>query len=84
MNKEFYDFAYIKDGQQRNGSYPYYHTTQNWFSVLNISAGYQLQMSAKNNLRIEPYYKTALNGVGTGNLSMSSAGINIGITRRIP
>ena len=84
MSKEFYDFAYIKDGQEHNGSYPYYHTSQNWFSVLNVSAGYQLQMNAKNNLRIEPYYKTTLSGVGTGSLSISSAGINIGITRRIP
>lgn len=84
MNKEFYDYAYIKDGYERTGSYPYYHTTQNWFSVLNLSAGYQLQTGAKTNLRIEPYYKTTLSGVGTGHLSISSAGINVGIIRRIP
>ncbi|MEO8713023.1 MAG: hypothetical protein ABI405_12910 [Parafilimonas sp.] len=84
MNKEFYNYAYIKNGQEYNGGYPYYHTTQNWFSVLNLSAGYQLQIHTKNNLRIEPYYKTTFSGVGTGSLSISSAGINIGITRRIP
>lgn len=84
MNKEFYNFDYIKDNQHRTGSYPYYHTTKNWFSVVNFSAGYQLQMANKINLRIEPYYKLPLTGVGTGNLNISSTGINVGVTRRIP
>ncbi len=84
MHKEFYNYDYIKDGEEHHGSRPYYNTTQNWFSILNLSAGYQLQTGAKTNLRIEPYYKTTLTGVGTGSLSISSAGINIGITRRIP
>ena len=84
MNKEFYNFDYIKDGMQRNGGYPYYHTTKDWFTVANFSAGYQLQMANKINLRIEPYYKLPLSGVGTGNLKISSAGINVGVTRRIP
>jgi hypothetical protein len=84
MHKEFYNYDYIKDGQEHHGSKPYYNTTQNWFSILNLSAGYQLQTGAKTNLRIEPYYKTALTGVGTGSLSISSAGINIGVVRRIP
>jgi hypothetical protein len=84
MNKEFYNYAYKKDGVNGSGSYPYFHTTKNWFSVVNLSAGYQLQMNAKTNLRIEPYYKTTLSGVGTGNLTITSAGLNIGITKRIP
>ncbi len=84
MNKEFYNYEYIKNGQWRNGSSSYYHSTQNWFSVLNLSAGYQLKTGAKTNLRIEPYYKTSFNGIGTGSLSISSMGINAGLTRKIP
>ena len=84
MNKEYYNYDYVIDGEAGIRKHPYYNTTQNWFSVLNLSAGYQLQTGAKTNLRIEPYYKTTLTGVGTGSLSISSAGINIGITRRIP
>ncbi|HEY2726831.1 MAG TPA: hypothetical protein VGI61_06635, partial [Parafilimonas sp.] len=84
MNKEFYHYAYKQNGIDNYGSYPYFHTTKNWFSVVNLSAGYQLQMNAKTNLRIEPYYKTTLSGVGTGNLTITSTGINIGITKRIP
>lgn len=84
MNKEFYNYDYIRDGEQHNGSRAYYHTTQNWFSVLNLSAGYELKTGKKTSLRIEPYYKTSLNGLGTGKLSISSAGINAGLVRRIP
>jgi hypothetical protein len=84
MNKEFYHYAYKQNGVNGYGSYPYFHTTKNWFSVVNLSAGYQLQMNTKTNLRIEPYYKTTLSGVGTGSLTITSAGLNIGITKRIP
>jgi hypothetical protein len=84
MDKEMYNYSYIKDGQQHEGSYPYYNTTQDWFSVLNVSAGYQLQIGTKSNFRIEPYYKATLSGVGTGNLSISSIGVNVGIIRKLP
>ncbi|MEP6684066.1 MAG: hypothetical protein ABJA35_12435 [Parafilimonas sp.] len=83
MNKELYHYAYKQNGVNGYGSYPYLHTTKNWFSIVNLSAGYQLQMNSKSNLRIEPYYKTTLSGVGTGNLSITSVGLNVGITRRI-
>ena len=84
MSKEYYHYAYSISGQEHNDSYPYYHTTKDWFSVFNVSVGYQLQTGAKTNLRIEPYYKTTLKGVGTGNLHIISAGVNIGIARKIP
>jgi len=84
MDKELYHYSYKQNGVNGYGSYPYLHTTKNWFSIVNVSAGYQLQMSPKSNLRIEPYYKTTLSGVGTGNLSITSVGLNVGITRRIP
>ena len=47
-------------------------------------SGYQLQTGTKTNLRIEPYFKATLSGVGTGSLSISSTGINVGVVRRIP
>ncbi len=84
MDKEHYNYEYIKNGEWHNGSNSYYHSTQDWFSALNLSAGYQLKTGAKTSLRIEPYYKTSFNGIGTGSLSISSIGINAGLTRRIP
>jgi len=84
MNKEFYNYDYIKDGAWHNGSRAYMHSTQNWFSILNLSAGYQLRTGSKTSIRIEPYYKAPLSGVGTGSLPVSSVGINAGVTRQIP
>jgi hypothetical protein len=84
MNKEYYHFEYIMNGWEGSGSVPYYHTTQDWFSVFNLSAGYELKTGNKTNIRIEPYFKATLNGVGTGNLSISSVGVNAGIVRQIP
>jgi hypothetical protein len=84
MSKEYYNFDYIMNGWEGSASAPYYNTTQDWFSVFNLSAGYELKTGNKTNLRIEPYFKATLNGVGTGNISISSVGINAGIVRQIP
>ncbi|HEX5151892.1 MAG TPA: hypothetical protein VFW07_10610 [Parafilimonas sp.] len=84
MNKEYYNYDYIKDGLWHNGSRAYMHSDQNWFSILNLSAGYELRTGSKTRIRIEPYYKAPLNGVGTGSLPVSSIGVNAGITRQIP
>ncbi len=85
MNKEYYFYNYFDTSwMPQTGSKPYYNTTQNWFSVLNLSAGYELKTGNKTNLRIEPYFKTTLTGAGLGNLSIESFGINAGIVRKIP
>ncbi len=84
MNKEYYNYDYIKNGREHQGSRAYYHATQNWFSVLNVNAGYELKTGLKTSLRFETYYKASLSGLGTGNLSISSMGINAGVVRRIP
>ena len=84
MHKEYYNFNYIRNDTAHAGAYPYYNASKNWFSILNLSAGYELKTGSKTSLRIEPYYKIPINGVGMGSISLSSVGINAGITRRIP
>ena len=84
MNKEYYYYNVDSSGYSYSGSKPYYNTSQNWFSVLNLSAGYELKTGNKTNLRIEPYFKKTLTGAGLGNLSIESFGINAGIVRKIP
>jgi len=84
MDKEYYNYNYIRNDTAHQGGYAYYNASKNWFSILNLSAGYELKTGNKTNLRIEPYYKIPVTGVGMGSISLSSAGINVGITRRIP
>jgi hypothetical protein len=53
------------------------------FSIVDLSIGYEQKLGKIGNLRIEPYLRIPLSGIGTGDLSILSAGLNLGITRRI-
>ncbi len=82
MNKEFYNFKYEKNGVAGEKGYDYYHSSQNWFSVLNLGGGINIKTSDRYFLQVQPYYKIPIAGVGKGNLSLSSAGINLSLTKR--
>jgi hypothetical protein len=53
------------------------------FSLIGFSAGFEQRLGGVGNLRIEPYVRVPLGGIGTGSLPIMSTGINIGITRRL-
>ena len=84
MHKEYYNFKYDYNGSYGEKGYDYYHSSKNWFSILNFGAGVNVQTSNKYFIKVQPYYKAPLSGVGIGKLRLSSAGINISLTRRIP
>jgi len=83
MNREKYDYNVKHPGGQ-----PYIRsweakvTEKDWFSAVNISIGYERTFWKSYNLRVEPYFRMPLSGVGTGNLSLNSAGIFMGIGKR--
>lgn len=81
MNKESYTYDLIENGQPEQSAHTYYHSDHNITAVLNFAAGYQRSVGKGLELRLEPYYKLPLNGMGTGNLYLSSTGLNIGITK---
>jgi len=49
------------------------------FSALNLSAGFEAKLSNAISLQIEPYMKLPISGIGFGNVSLSSYGINTAI-----
>lgn len=59
---------------------PVKNAPANILSILQFSAGYERSIGAKTNLRVEPYVKIPLQGVGTGSMPISSFGIYFGIT----
>jgi hypothetical protein len=85
MTKENYSYQY--EYTSGGASWPYhkqYNSASNYlFSVVNLSLGYEQKIGKVGNLRIEPYLRVPLSGIGTGSLPIMSAGLNIGITRRI-
>ena len=56
-------------------------TNQNrhYFSILNLSAGYERALSSRWSLQAEPYLKLPLAGVGTGKIRLTSAGVFLGV-----
>ncbi|HEY4287554.1 MAG TPA: outer membrane beta-barrel protein [Puia sp.] len=88
MTSENYNYNYDWWGPTGNtgtGSKPWdiKKPSQYWFSIINLSAGYEHRIGGIGNLRIEPYVRVPLTGVGTGKLNILSTGVNIGITRRL-
>jgi len=57
----------------------YKNSTNNLFSILQLSAGYERDIGSKNKIRVEPYIKIPLQGVGISSMPISSAGIYFGI-----
>ena len=53
------------------------------FSVINLSGGFEQRIGRIGNLRIEPYLRIPLSGIGSGRLPIMSAGLNIGITHQL-
>lgn len=81
MNKESYNYVVQRYGMTYPGSKEYGHSTKDWFSVVNLSVGYQKTLGKIGDLRIEPYFKIPVSGLGIGSLPISSTGINFGLTR---
>ena len=52
-------------------------------ATFNLSAGWEHQLTGKMHIRIEPYLKLPLQGIGVGKLPVTSTGIQVGIYRMI-
>ncbi|MGI8951534.1 MAG: outer membrane beta-barrel protein [Chitinophagaceae bacterium] len=83
MKKENYDYLGEVYGQQYYSNKTYNNSTNNFFSVMHVSVGYEHKLNGIGNLRIEPYAKIPLSGIGIGKLPVLSTGLYIGITRSI-
>ena len=66
-----------------DSTWNFHQSSQYPFSIINLSAGFEQRLGKVGNLRVEPYVRLPLTGLGTGKLPIMSAGVNIGITRRL-
>ena len=60
----------------------YQNSGSNLLAVANVSIGYQLNINKQSSLRIEPYLKLPLHGIGIANMPIMSTGISVGFTRK--
>jgi len=82
--------------QKENYTYNYYYGTigpvphkkeysnssTNLFSALSISGGYTHRLGNFGDIRVEPYVKLPLSGMGTVKLPFSSTGLQIGVIKK--
>jgi len=63
-------------------SYPFAtdHPKNYFFSIVQLSGGYEFAIDRKTKISFEPYVKIPLQGIGVGSMPISSAGIYIGIS----
>jgi hypothetical protein len=84
MKKEYYDYTaektYWGGVVTYSGNTTYKNSTNNFFSVLQISGGYEYSIGKSTEIRIEPYVKIPLQGLGIGSMPISSAGLYFGIS----
>jgi hypothetical protein len=85
MTKENYNYQYGWNGwgPTWDSSYSTKKPSQYPFSVINVSFGFEQRLGKVGNLRIEPYARIPLSGLGTGKLPILSTGVNIGFTRQL-
>jgi hypothetical protein len=81
MYKEQYNFQILSSsGYSWSNPHTYHNPSQSWFSQISLSMGYEQKLGKVGNLRLEPYLRIPLAGIGTGSLPITSAGLNIGLT----
>ena len=79
--------SYLMTSENYTFNYPTYSAPwknndlkNNIFSILQVSGGYERVINDKTKMRVEPYVKIPLQGIGNGDMPIASFGIYIGIT----
>ena len=83
MKKENYEYTYQYPGWIDQGYKTYNNATTNWFGVINVSGGYMHTLGKAGSLRVEPYLKIPVQGLGIGSLSIWSTGIYVSFVKNI-
>ncbi len=78
MFKEGYTYNYLYYGAPAQKFVSYNNSSRNLCSILNFSAGYEHKLGNIGKVRIEPFVRIPLAGMGTGSLPIMSAGLNLG------
>ena len=80
MQRENYSYDYLESGTYKNWELPgLVNANRHFFSVLNLSAGYEYDLGPHWRLQAEPYAKVPLAGVGAGKVKLLSGGVYVGL-----
>ncbi|GAB3836326.1 hypothetical protein [Hymenobacter jeollabukensis] len=79
MRDEQYYYHYNNYGTSYSRTWQVKKGSKHLFSVVNLSAGLERQLSLRWALQAEPYVKLPLGGVGAGKVRLSSGGVFFGL-----
>lgn len=83
MKKQNYNYDYYYGSWGPYPSKKSYDTSSTYlFSNISLSVGYSHRLGNFGDLRVEPYLKLPVSGIGIGSLPMFSTGLQVGITRK--
>lgn len=80
MKSEVYDYSYKYYGQYYSQTKTINNENQHNFSQLNLTAGYQYNISNRVSVSAQPYVKLPLKGIGFGKVQLKSGGVMINAT----
>ncbi|MCY7422038.1 MAG: PorT family protein [Chitinophagaceae bacterium] len=83
MKNEDYSYNYLAWGQPHTRYVSYDNSANNWFSILNVSIGVNKKIGKNALLRVQPYIKIPLKGIGIGSLPVSGTGLYAGFVKNI-
>ena len=83
MKNEDYTYKYFAWGQPHTRYVSYNNSGNNWFSILNVSVGVNKKIGKNALLRVQPYIKIPLKGIGIGSLPVSGTGLYAGFVKNI-
>jgi opacity protein-like surface antigen len=83
MQQENYTYTVNYTYSSRSYSTQVDDKNNEWFKVLNLSAGVQYQLTHRMHVQAEPFLKTSLSGVGEGDVLLNSAGVFFGLKYKI-
>lgn len=82
LTKEKNDYRLLVSGVQQN-MISIYKATHSYINAsVNLSVGYERKISKYSSVRIEPYLKIPLKGIGIGSMHVMSTGLQIAVTRQ--
>ncbi|RPD49085.1 outer membrane beta-barrel protein [Paracnuella aquatica] len=83
MKKEAYNYLYYyhNSGTYAQHSKQYRNESNNLFSVAHLSGGISHKIGRTTALRVEPYIKLPITGLGYGKMHFTSAGMNMGVVK---
>jgi len=85
MKDEYYDYLYYygNSGTTAVHSKKYNNSSTNIFAAMHVSGGYTHRLGKFADLRLEPYVKIPLTGMGSGKLPLLGTGIHVGLTKKL-